>query len=413
MAEAVRVLDGRYELVERLGDGGFASVWRAHDKRMRREVAVKVLHLDAPDRERFEREATAVAQLNHPNVVIAHDFGIDATDNTAYLVLELVTGRSLDQELAAARSDGGMGLALDDVLDIADQVLSGLAAAHAAHVVHRDLKPQNLMRTPTGAIKIVDFGIAHVAEMSRVTSSGWILGTLPYTPPEQLDGTDLDGRADLYALGCVLHELLTGRSAFTATSNASWMRAHYMQVPAHASDRIPDIPAEVDTFIDGLLAKSRDDRPADADAARRQLVRLRAQPAAGTSAALAIAPWQRSAASDTDPVIDLDLDRHDAAAVSPWMRPRYADQSNADLVRMLATRLPRPPVPDEENYADSLTSRAAVPGAASFVWSGRDALRNPSAPAPSRGPLPAQATIFGIMMTVLVVVIVVIAIVSQ
>jgi serine/threonine protein kinase len=141
-------LGARYELLAQLGEGGFGSVWRGRDNRLERGVAVKLLHVTNADVPRFQREAQALAQLNHPNIVMAYDYGVD--DNRAYLVMELIAGRSLGDELAEVRDSGRDGLPVDRVLDIADQVLDGLGAAHAAGFVHRDLKPQNIMTVGAG-----------------------------------------------------------------------------------------------------------------------------------------------------------------------------------------------------------------------------------------------------------------------
>ena len=266
------VLGERYELVAHLEDGGFGAVWRAKDARMRREVAVKLIDVAQADVPRFEREARSLAALNHPNIVTAHDFGVDGP--YAYLVLELVRGRSLMAELAAARAAGNDGLPFADVLEIADQVLDGLAAAHAAGIVHRDLKPHNIMRTDgRRLIKIVDFGIAH--DTSHSTSTHAVVGTLPYMAPEQIDERDVDGRTDLYALGCVLFTLLTGVSPYFAESNSGWVAAHHFQKPRALRDFVPTVPAVFESFIASLLAKSPADRPADAIAARAVVQQLR------------------------------------------------------------------------------------------------------------------------------------------
>jgi hypothetical protein len=259
-------------LVSQLGEGGFGSVWRGYDTRLDRHVAVKLLHagVDVP---RFKREAYALARLSHPNIVAAYDFGIDGA--TAYLVLELITGRTVGEELSAARAAGQTGLVLDRVLHLADQVLAGLSAAHSAGLIHRDLKPANVMVAAGGPeTKIVDFGIARAGDASRMTAVGSVLGTLPYMAPEQFDDAPLDGRVDLYSLGCVLHELLTGGSPYQAKNTAAWIKAHHLQAPGHVRDRRPDVPAVVDAFIQRLLVKDPDGRPANAAAARALVVAL-------------------------------------------------------------------------------------------------------------------------------------------
>lgn len=271
------VLGGRYRLVSQLGEGGFGSVWRGHDSRLARDVAVKLLHagVDVP---RFQREAHALAALSHPNIVAAYDFGIDGT--AAYLVLELITGRTVGDELAAARAAGVAGLPVDRVLHVADQVLAGLGAAHNAGLIHRDLKPANVMAVSGGPeIKIVDFGIARSRDASRMTAVGSVLGTLPYMAPEQFDDGPLDGRVDLYSLGCVLHELLTGASPYQAANTAAWIKAHNLQRPGHVRDRRPEVPEAIDSFVQLLLTKDPGGRPANAAAARAIIAGLPRIPA--------------------------------------------------------------------------------------------------------------------------------------
>ena len=342
------VLGGRYELIERLGAGGFGSVWRASDSRMRRDVAVKLLHVAGSDSARFEREAQALARLNHPNVVTAFDFGVDGS--TAYLVLELVRGRSLADELEASRQDGRAGLPLADVLAVADDVLDGLAAAHAAGFVHRDLKPANIMRTEGRQVnKLVDFGIAFVTDLSRMTATGGIIGTLPYMAPEQLTGKLIDGRADLYGLGCVLHELLTGASPYQATTPASWMYAHSFQAPARVADSISDIPEAVDAFIGGLLAKAPGDRPADAAAARLIVRDLRA---AAVGAAVTAPPATTSAAPP--PVVTQPSD-------PPPVAPTRADASEKPDVIQPPPTVAAPPDATAAERPVAPTSPADLP----------------------------------------------------
>src|ERR1043166_6826626 len=226
-------LSDRYELRTRLGVGGAGAVWRAYDLTLQREVAIKLIALDGPglgvDIEgpisRFRREARAVAALNHPNIVAAYDFGVH--DDVAFLVMELVEGASLAAHLRRRRQAGLGGFDEGQVIHLARQVCAGLSVAHRARLVHRDMKPSNLMVADAdGRVKIVDFGIARIEEQSRLTRTGSYLGTLPYVAPEQMDAAPIDGRADLYSLACVLFELMTCRSPYDAKSPMQWMSAH-------------------------------------------------------------------------------------------------------------------------------------------------------------------------------------------
>ncbi|MEV6208269.1 protein kinase [Kitasatospora sp. NPDC051914] len=256
---AGRMLSDRYELEELLGRGGMGEVWAARDHLIRRRVAVKLLHpqRDADSAEElFFREARTAGGLNHPGVVTIFDLGTD-TDGTPFLVMELLAGRDLGTVL---RQDGPPEPAV--AVEWATQVADALAVAHAAGVVHRDLKPANLMLTTAGSVKILDFGIARY--LSTVTKASRIIGTPAYMPPERLEGKAGDGRADLYALGCVLHELLTGRSPFGDLDAAALMFAHIGRVAAPPSAHRPGVSATLDLLVADLLAKKPEHRPTTA-----------------------------------------------------------------------------------------------------------------------------------------------------
>ena len=275
------VVGGRYALTARLGRGGFGTVWRAHDATLDRDVAVKMVTVDADNRDavvaRFWREAQAVASLNHPNIVTAHDFGVH--DDCAYLVMELIGGGSIADELASRRMGGSPPFDAARGISLGTQVSAGLAAAHAAGLVHRDLKPANLMVVrPSGTIKIVDFGIAHVSALSRLTKPGGYLGTLPYASPEQMSDGTVDGRSDLYSLGCLLYELLTDHSPYVAETPAQWIAAHQSALPTPLRTYVPDAPAALESLIHALLAKNPARRPASAEAVRESLRQARPLP---------------------------------------------------------------------------------------------------------------------------------------
>ncbi|HXT50661.1 MAG TPA: serine/threonine-protein kinase, partial [Thermoanaerobaculia bacterium] len=224
LAPGVRL--GRYEVLAPLGAGGMGEVWRARDRRLGREVAIKVLPqrltADPAALQRFEREARAVAALSHPNILAIHDFERDG--ETHFAVTELLEGESLRERLRAGPVPPRR------VREWGAQVARALAAAHDRGLVHRDVKPENLFLTTSGAVKLLDFGLARqqsgpqaetaVAGESALTTDGMVVGTVGYMAPEQLRGEAVDGRADLFALGCVLYELLTGERAFAAGSAA-------------------------------------------------------------------------------------------------------------------------------------------------------------------------------------------------
>ncbi|HET6349420.1 MAG TPA: serine/threonine-protein kinase, partial [Candidatus Krumholzibacteria bacterium] len=232
---------GPYEILSPLGAGGMGEVYRAHDSRLGRDVAVKVLpqHLSSNSevRARFEREAKTVSSLNHPNICVLHDIGHD--QDTDYLVMELIEGETLAARIARVGA-----LPIADIVLYGTQIANALEKAHRAGVVHRDLKPGNVMVTKTGA-KLMDFGLARGAGLAGapgsgvtmaaltqsptvaqpLTAEGTIVGTFQYMAPEQLEGRDADTRSDIWALGCVLFEMATGRHAFEGKSQASLISA--------------------------------------------------------------------------------------------------------------------------------------------------------------------------------------------
>ncbi|MDP9406152.1 MAG: protein kinase, partial [Actinomycetota bacterium] len=211
------VLGGRYELTERIASGGMAAVWRGYDPVLARTVAVKLLHghlaADAAFRERFRREAIAAAKLTHPHVVNLYDTGTDG--DRVYLVMEFVDGATLRDVVA----DLGT-LSVGQAADIGEKVARALDYAHERGLVHRDVKPANILIGDDGAVKVADFGIAKAEEAGGdLTKTGMVLGTAAYVAPEQITGgAPVDGRADQYALGCVLYEALTGRPPFKGDS---------------------------------------------------------------------------------------------------------------------------------------------------------------------------------------------------
>ncbi|QES53313.1 hypothetical protein DEJ51_02830 [Streptomyces venezuelae] len=264
------LLEGRYRLGRRLGAGGMGEVWQARDLRLDREVAVKVISRGvAGDRlleERFRKEARMAASLAHPRIVTVHDHGEVEVDGTPvlFLVMELVRGRPLTAVLHDHRS----GVDPGTVIRWAVQICEGLAAAHRAGVVHRDIKPANIMvHGPAEAdVTICDFGIARLAEETgtALTATGAAIGTPTYMSPEQARGDGrIDGRSDLYSLGCMLYELLAGRPPFTG-SGLSVLSQHLTDEPAPIRDLRPAVPEGLERLVLELLAKEPAARPADA-----------------------------------------------------------------------------------------------------------------------------------------------------
>ncbi|MFF7590045.1 protein kinase [Kitasatospora purpeofusca] len=269
------MLDGRYELVERLGQGGFGVVWRAFDSRMRRPVAVKVINHHGEDQQkaalRFVREACAAGNLSHPHIVTVHDLGEGELGGrrVTYLVMELITGRTLTSVLR----DGPPGP--ERSVRWGRQICSALAAAHDAGMVHRDIKPENIMVTEAGTVKVLDFGIAQLdIGAGGLTTTGTVVGSPAYMAPERWTGGRVDGRADLYAFGCVLVELCTGARPFSGDSTPVLMYQHLNAPPPALDPAEFGLPAELAGLVTELLAKDPEHRPADARTVERRLAEL-------------------------------------------------------------------------------------------------------------------------------------------
>jgi serine/threonine-protein kinase len=255
---------GRYRVVKELGRGAMGVVYRAFDEQLEREVAIKALsealrgHPEAL--KLFVSEAKALAQLHHPNLVALYD---QISDNgEAYLVMEFVDGESLDRVLSR---DGRYGWR--DALLLTYHLCAGLAYAHGKNIIHRDIKPANIFIMPDGAPKLGDFGLARVMR-ELVIRSTEIRGTPLYMAPEQVKGTMIDHRADLYAVGCTLFELVTGRPPFI---EGEILYLQMMAEPPKPSEFVGDLPAPVEQLMLSMLAKEAADRPASAQAVRDQI----------------------------------------------------------------------------------------------------------------------------------------------
>ncbi|MFE1288402.1 tetratricopeptide repeat protein [Streptomyces sp. NPDC058751] len=285
MAES-RLIQGRYRLLDPIGRGGMGEVWRARDESLGRQVAVKCLKPLGPHhdpsftrvlRERFRREARVAAALQHRGVTVVHDFG--ESDGVLYLVMELLEGHNLGQLLEENRHHP---LAVDDVVDIADQVTAALAYTHRQSVVHRDLKPANIMRLTDGTVKICDFGIARLGHdigfTSRLTSTGVAMGTPHYMSPEQISGAEVDQRSDLYSFGCVLYEIATGAPPFDLGDSWAILVGHRDTVPEPPRSHRADLPEYLERIILDLLAKRPEQRPRDAGEIARRITAGRTAP---------------------------------------------------------------------------------------------------------------------------------------
>ena len=282
------VVDGRYAITALIGRGGMATVYRARDKRLERDVAIKFMHTHLgahPDfTERFNREARAAARLSSPYVVAVHDRGVWASPEgtRAYLVMEYVPGPDLRAELSRLGS-----FTLGTSLTLGEQVLRALTSAHAAGIVHRDVKPENIMLTapvpdppetleshPDVYAKVTDFGLAR-AVTSNATATGQVMGTVAYLAPEVITDGDAGERADLYALGVLLYEFLTGTLPFAGKTPIATAYKQINDDMPRIADQADWLPPEVDAFVEKLTAKKPEDRPANAKEALDDLISLR------------------------------------------------------------------------------------------------------------------------------------------
>src|SRR5437763_2252833 len=255
------LFDGRYTVVRKLGAGGMANVYLAEDQELGRRVAIKILNErhanDEQFVERFRREAKNAAALSHPNIVSIYDRG--EAEGTYYIAMEYLEGRSL-KELIVARGPAPLTVSVE----YARQILSALRFAHRHGIVHRDIKPHNVLVDAEGRVKVTDFGIAR-AGTSQMTEAGSIVGTAQYLSPEQARGTNVDQRSDVYSLGIVLYELLTGTVPFNGDTPVEIAMKHLSTLAEPPSAKRPEMPRDLDLIVMRALAKDPADRYQDAE----------------------------------------------------------------------------------------------------------------------------------------------------
>jgi eukaryotic-like serine/threonine-protein kinase len=315
-----RVLNDRYEIEGPLGRGGMAQVFRATDRVLGRQVAVKVLDRrhkdDARFVTRFQREAQSAAGINHPNVVSVYDTGSE--DGNHFIVMEYVDGDTLDDLL---RREGP--LSPGRAVALAEPVARALEAAHQKGMVHRDVKPGNIMVDHSGTVKVVDFGIARAAATDTLTQTGTVLGTAAYFSPEQAQGETVDARSDVYSLGCVLYEMLTGQQPFKAESPLAVAFKHVREDPVPPARLNSSVPPELDAVVMTAMAKDPAARYPSGGAMREA---LSATATGEMPAAVGVAPTQQVAAGDTSvmtrpattPATVPPGERRGAPAWLPW-----------------------------------------------------------------------------------------------
>jgi len=401
-----RVLAGRYRIEALLGSGSMGRVYRAEHVHMHKPLAVKILNTEHTKNAelvaRFEREAIAAANIDHVNVVAAIDFG-KLEDGSVYLALELVEGKNLRAEIARGPLDARRAL------HIARQMAAGLAAAHAKNIVHRDLKPENVVLVDKDGdpdfVKILDFGIAKLAPESgrgQLTKVGVVLGTLDYMAPEQALGQTVDHRADLYALGAVLYEMLCGACPYEGESASAILALQLKKPPPSLRERAPTlgVPAGVDALVMKLLAKERAERPQSATSVASELERLivvtpKAAPD-GARPAVALPPRpvvNKPTFLPTDPLPSFTFPPLEeegkklAAEVQRALREQPAVTSSSAAVDALLREAPPVPEPPAPLPAPLSTSAAAGNASGDASLAKAPAGAEPPSPPPKREPL--------------------------
>src|SRR5213083_571001 len=245
-------LNGRYRLDAQIGSGGMSTVYRAFDSVLERRVAVKLMHreiaADTDQLERFRREARAVAQLSHPHIVGVIDAGEE--DGRPYIVFEYVEGETLKDRIRRLGR-----LPVDEAIAYAIEIARALGAAHARGIVHRDVKPQNVLVDEEGSAKVTDFGIARTLEEDGLTAEGRVLGTTDYVSPEQALGREVTGQSDLYSLGIVLFEMLTGEVPFRGENQVAVAMKHVREAVPDVQARRPQVSAQTAAIVERLTAK--------------------------------------------------------------------------------------------------------------------------------------------------------------
>ncbi|MFY1678824.1 serine/threonine-protein kinase [Streptomyces sp. WMMC905] len=331
-----RIIDGRYELLEELGHGGMGDVWRGYDSVLDRPVVVKLIRPQAVTSQRsaeefakrFRREARITARIRHPGVPQVHDAVLDESHAHLFLVMELVDGVQLSAYVDPARP-----LPVSWAVAVAAQVATVLSHAHEIPVVHRDLKPSNVLVARDGTVKVLDFGIAAIlrTDTTKLTATGSPIGTSQYMAPEQVRGGRVTPRTDLYALGCVLHEMLCGRALFRADSEYALMYRHVTEEPTPLRRLRPEVPHALEELVLRLLRKAPEARPADVREVYERLLPL--LPRAGRDPS----PGETGPAGVPDPTRPF---RHPYA-------PRSRTPSAAAPTSSEEPEAASPPLPDE------------------------------------------------------------------
>ena len=344
---------GNYRISQRIGGGGVGCVFRAEETRLGRAVAIKALRPEHARRpamvERFRLEAKTLSRLSHPNITTLHT--LLEQDDELFMVLEYVEGRTFTEHLRAEAP-----LSLDDCFDLFHQVLDGIAYAHGEGVIHRDLKPGNLMVDPRGLVKLMDFGIARVSGSERLTRVGGFVGTPEYMSPEQIRGEDANERSEIYALGILLFELLNGRPPFRSQGEFDVMRQQLDTEAPRLGESRPDLPADISDALARALAKDPADRFEHVEAFRAALVAAGAPARTESNLPTWVPPTQVDAEAPT---------RVSGAAPGPRRGPAWRWAAAASLVALAlsANALHLEPTPSAVAPAERTPNVRAEPRA--------------------------------------------------
>lgn len=357
---------GRYEITSEIGQGAMGVVYRANDPLLERTVAIKTISLELSKAEfeefekRFYREASSAGRLNHPNIVTIHDVG--NTENIAYMAMEFLEGEELRTILDAAEP-----LTLDRIAEICAQVADGLAFAHEHNVVHRDIKPSNIMILKNGMAKITDFGIALIPSASR-TMAGMVLGSPKYMSPEQVVGQDVDGRSDIFSLGVVLYEMLTGKSPFVGENISTIMYRILNDMPTAPGTLKPELPEAFNYIVSKALAKHPDDRYTNAGEMAEDLRHYKTLQVPedfythsdDRPRTLERRSKPRQVVDQTMVLASGTLSRPGATPASRWKYPLLiAAAVTLLLIAFIALNKSKPPLPDKMSGPDAVSPAVA------------------------------------------------------
>ncbi len=343
-----RVLNGRYKLLERIGSGGMSVVYRSQDLLLGRIVAVKMLHESFSNDEdflrRFRQEAYSAASLQHPNIVTVHDVGEDG--HAQYIVMEYVNGQTLKQIIRQYNNDGQL-MPTSRFLDLTIQICDGIGYAHRANLVHCDVKPQNVLVTRDDRIKVADFGIAlAISEASQKIQDEEMWGTPQYFSPEQAAGEPPTPASDVYAIGVIMFEMLTGQLPFTAESPTALALKHIQETPPKVGDLNPEVPEQLELIVDKVLAKEPAGRYRTAGQLGRVLTSYRSSSQAETGP---IAPVTAAAlAASTAPISE----QHTQIFPQPQRDLPPAGAQPEKTISSQQTAVYEGPSPQEEQASD-------------------------------------------------------------